>query len=186
LPSFFLALIAATLATLGGREAVRVARLSAALGGGGALLVAGWLACTIACVLAARLGAGVAGELVPDAKAMLVAIALLLAALELLVLRPGRAPAEPTRSFGAVLLVLGAAQLTAAAGFLVFALAGSTGAPWLAAAGGALGSGAVFTAAWSMGADWEARMPLGLLRYGVGGLLLAAALATGLTARGLL
>jgi hypothetical protein len=29
-------------------------------------------------------------------------------------------------------------------------------------------------------------MPLGLLRYGVGGLLLAAALATGLTARGLL
>ena len=41
MPSFFLALIAAALATLGGREAVRVARLSAALGGGGTLLVAG-------------------------------------------------------------------------------------------------------------------------------------------------
>jgi len=47
----------------------------------------------------------------------------------------GRAPAEPTRSFGAILIVLGAAQLTAAAGFLVFALAGATGAPWLATAG---------------------------------------------------
>jgi len=186
LPSFFLALVAAALATLGGREAVRVARLSAALGGGRALLVAGWIACAIACMLAARLGAGIAGELVPDAKAMLVAIALLLAALELLVLRPGRAPAEPTRSFGAVLLVLGAAQLTAAAGFLVFALASATGAPWLAALGGALGSGAVFTTAWSLGAEWEARMPLGLLRYGVAGLLLAAAVATGLSARGLL
>ena len=185
MPSFFLALVAAALASLGGREAVRVARLSAALGGGGALLVAGWLACAFACMLAARLGAGIAGELAPEAKAMLVAIALLLAGLELLVLRPGRAPAEPTRSFGAVLLVLGAAQLTAAAGFLVFALAGATGAPWLAAAGGALGSGAAFTAAWSMGAEWEVRMPLGLLRYGVAGLLLAAALVTGLSARGL-
>ncbi len=186
MPSFFLALIAAALATLGGREAVRVARLSAALGAGGVLLVAGWLACAIACVLAARLGAAIAGELAPEVKTMLVAIALLTAALELLVLRPARAPAEPTRAFGAVLLVLGAAQLTAAAGFLVFALAAATGAPWLAATGGALGSGAVFTAAWSMGTEWEARMPLRLLRYGVAALLFAAALATGLTARGLL
>jgi len=106
LPSFFLALIAAAMATVGGREAVRVARLSAALGGGKMLLMAGWLACALACVLAARLGAGIAAELAPAAKAMLVAIALLLAGLELLVLRPGRAPAEPTRSFGAALLVL--------------------------------------------------------------------------------
>lgn len=165
---------------------MRVARLSAGLGGSGALLVAGWLACAIACALAARLGAGVAGELVPDAKTMLVALALLLAGLELLILRPGRAPAEPTRSFGAVLLVLGAAQLTAATGFLVFALAAATGSPWLSAAGGLLGSGAVFTAAWSMRAQWEARMPLGLLRYGVAALLLTAAVVTGFSARGLL
>ena len=186
MPSFFLALIAAALATLGGREAVRVARLSAALGGGVALLVAGWLGCAAASVLAARLGAGIAGELAPEAKAMLVAIALLLAGLELLVFRPGRAPSEPTRSFGAVLMVLSVAQLTAAAGFLVFALAGATGAPWLAAAGGTLGSGAVWTAAWSLGSEWEARMPIGWLRYGVAAALLAAAVATGLSARGLL
>jgi hypothetical protein len=165
---------------------VRIARLSAALGSGIALLVAGWLACAVACLLAARLGAAVAAELAPEAKTMLVAIALLLAAGELFVLRPGPAPAEPTRSFGAVLLVLGAAQLTAAAGFLVFALAGATGSPWLAAAGGALGSGATFTAAWSMAGEWESRMPLRTLRYGVAALLLVAALVTGLAARGVL
>lgn len=171
---------------MGGREAVRVARLSAALGAGTGLLVAGWLACIAASALAARLGAGIAAGLAPEAKAMLVAMALLLAALELAILRPGRAPAEPTRSFGAIALVLSAAQLTAAAGFLVFALAGATGAPSLAATGGALGSGVVLTAAWSAGARWEDRMPLELLRYGVAGLLFLAALFTGLSARGLI
>lgn len=186
MPSFFLALLAAAAATAGGREAVRVARLAGALGSGVGLLVACWLACVVACALAARLGAAIASELAPAAKPMLVAIALLLAALELAVLRPGRAPAEPTRSFGAIALVLGAAQLTAAAGFLVFALAGALAAPWLAAAGGALGSGAVLTAAWSAGAEWEARMPLAFLRHGVAALLLVAAVITGLSARGLL
>ena len=185
MPPFFLALIAAAAATLGGREAVRVARLSGALGAGTSLLTACWLGCIVACALSAWLGAGIAAQLGPEAKAMLVAIALLLAGLELAVLRPGRAPAEPTRSFGAVMLVLGAAQLTAAAGFLVFALAGATGAPWLAAAGGAIGSGAVLTGAWSLGPEWEARLPLGALRYAIAALLIIAALVTGLAARGI-
>jgi Ca2+/H+ antiporter, TMEM165/GDT1 family len=186
LPSFFLALLTAAAATLGGREAVRVARLSAAMGAGTGLLLACWLACLIACALAAWLGAGIAAQLAPEGKAMLVALALLLAGLELAIMRPARAPAEPTRSLGAVALVLGAAQLTAASGFLVFALAGATGAPWLAAAGGALGSGAVLTAAWSAGSEWEARVPLAPLRYGVAALLLIAAIVVGLSARGLL
>lgn len=185
MPSFFLALLAAAAATLGGREAVRVARLSGSLGAGAGLLVACWLSCSLACALSAWLGAGIAARLAPEAKGMLVAIALLLAGIELLVLRPGRAPAEPTRSFGAILIVLGAAQLTAAAGFLVFALAGATGAPWLAAAGGAMGSGAVLTGASLMGAEWEARLPLGAVRYAVAALLILAALVTGLDARGI-
>lgn len=186
MPSFFLALLAAAAATAGGNEAARVGRLAAALGSAIGLLVACWLACAAACALAAWLGAGIAAELVPAGKAMLVAIALLLAALELLVLQPGRPPAEPTRSFGAIVLVLCAAQLTAAAGFLVFALAAALAAPWLAAAGGTLGSGAVLTVAWSAGAEWEARAPLAALRYGVAALLFVAALITGLSARGLL
>jgi hypothetical protein len=186
LPSFFLAMIAAALATLGGREAVRVARLSAALGAGTGLLAACWLGCLVACGLSAWLGSEIAGQLGAEAKSMLVAIALLVAGIELAVLRPGPAPAEPTRSFGAILLVLGAAQLTAAAGFLVFALAAATALPSLAAAGGAIGSGAVLSAAWGLGGEWEARLPLSVLRYAVAGALVLAALVTGLSARGIL
>ena len=182
---FFFALVAAALTTLAGREAVRVARLSASLGRAPALLVAASLACLVASLVAARLGAAAAAGLAPEARTVLVGIALVLAAAEVLVLRPGHAPAEPTRSFGAVLLVLVAEQLTAAAAVLVFALAGASGAPWLAAAGGGAGSGAVLAAAWSMGARWEARMPLGPLRYAVAGLLLAAAVVMGLPARAL-
>lgn len=165
---------------------MRVARLSARLGPALGLLVASWIACIVACALAAWLGAGLAAQLFPEAQAMLVAIVLLLAGLELALLGPGRAPREPTRSFGAILLVLGMAQITGAAGFLVFALAASTGTPALAAAGGALGSAAVLTAAWSIGPGWEARLPLKPLRYTIAGLLIVAALVTGLDARGIL
>lgn len=186
MPSFFLALLVAAAATLGGREAVRVARLSAGLGQALGLLVACWIACGAACVLAAWLGASVAAQLAPEAQAMLVAIVLLLAGLELAVLSPGKIPREPTRSFGAILLVLSVAQATGAASFLVFALAASTGVPLLAAAGGALGSGAVLTAAWSAGAGWEARLPIKPLRFAIAGVLIAAALVTGLDARGIL
>jgi hypothetical protein len=184
--SFFLALIGAVLTTIAGREAERVARLSAAFGGSSALLVAGWSGCAMASLIAARLGAALAGGLAPVAGTLVVGLALLVAAVALLVLRPGRSPAEPTRSIGAVLLVLGTGLLTGAPGLLIFAVAAHEGAPWLAAAGGALGSGAALTAAWSMGVAWQERMPFGLLRSSVAALLLAAALAIGLSARGLL
>jgi len=184
LPTFFLALAAVALATLGAREAVRVARLSAALGASAVLLLAGWLACLFASIVAARLGAAIAGDLTAGAGTAIVAILLLAAAVELLVLRPGPAPAEPTRSFGAVLLVLGATQLTAPAGLLVCALAAATGATWSTAAAGALGSGAVFTAAWSMAGAWDARMPRSLTRPGAAAALLVAALAAAWSAWG--
>ena len=185
MPSFFLALLTAAAVTLAGRETVQVARLAAALGSGPGLLVAIWLACFVSCAFAAWLGARVAAQLFPEGKSMLVAIALLLAGLELALLRPGAAPAEPTRSTGAVTLVLCGAQLTAAAGFLVFALAARTGGPALAAAGGAVGSGGALSAAWALGSQWEARLPLHALRYGVAAALVVAALVTGLGARGI-
>ena len=186
MPTFLLALAAVTLATLGGREAVRVARLSAALGASVALILTGWLACLFASVLAAWLGAAVAAALTAGVRNGIVAAVLLAAAAELVLLRPGPSPAEPTRSFGAVLLVLGATLLTAPAGLLVFAFASATGQSWSMAAAGALGSAAVFAAAWTMAGDWEARMPLSLLRPGVAAFLLVAALATAWSAwRGL-
>jgi hypothetical protein len=99
-------------------------------------------------------------------------------------LRP--APAEPTRSLGAIALVLLAEQVADAARFFVLALAVATGAPPLAAAGGALGSGAVLTAAWMLGRDWEARLPLKAIRLGVSGLFMLAAIAVALSARGII
>ena len=186
MPTFFLGLLAAAAVTLAGREAVRVARLSAALGAGTGLLVAVWLAGIGSCAITAWLGALVAVQVVPDAKSMLVAIALLIAGLALALLRPGPPPAEPTRSTGAITLVLCGAQFASAAGFLLFALSAGTGEPALAATGGAAGSGATLSAAWALGSDWEVRLPLRWLRFGVAGVLMLAALVTGLGARGIL
>lgn len=186
MPSFFLALVLSALATLGGREAVRVARLSARLGPAAGLVTACWLAAIVGMALAAWLGVGVARYLHPDARTMLLALALLMAGVELVLLRPGRKPLEPTRSFGAILLVLAAGQLTGSGGFLVFALAGKSGVPALAAVGGALGAGGVLTAAWAAGEDWEDTLPLALIRYAVAGALVIAAIVAGLSARGLI
>jgi hypothetical protein len=182
---FFLVLLAAAAVTLAGRVSVQVARLSAALGAGTALLVAIWLACAVACALAAWLGAGMAAQLLPEANSMLAAVALLLAGLELALLRPGVAPVEPTRSLSAISLVLSGSQLTAAASFLVFAVAAKTGEPRLAAAGGAIGSGAAFSAAWALGSEWEARRPLRWMRHGIAAAMMLTALVTGLGARGI-
>lgn len=186
MPSFFLALVLSALATLGGREAVRVARLAAGLGQAAGLITACWLAAISGMALAAWLGVGVARNLHPDAKAMLLALALVLAAIELVMIGPGRKPLEPTRSFGAILLVLSAGQLTGSGGFLVFALAGKASIPALAAAGGALGAGAVLTAAWAAGEDWEAKLPLTLIRFVMAAGFVLAAIVTGLSARGLI
>jgi hypothetical protein len=186
MPAFFFALIAAALATLAGRESVRVARLSNGLRQTAGLLLALWLAALASSAFAGWLGATLALQLTPAANGMLVAFALLLGAVELAVQRPGAAPREPTRSTPAILLVLLASQLTDAARLLILTVAASRGAPWLAAAGGALGSGGVLTAAWALGGAWEARLPLVALRWGAVGLMLLAAALVALTARGVL
>lgn len=183
MPSLFLALLALALVTLAGREAVRVARLAQALRHSAVLLLACWLAVATGLGLAAWLGAGIAARLHPDAKTMLVAFALGLAGLELLWQRAPRQPDEPTRSFGAIVLVLAAGQLTGSGGLLAMALAGSAGLPVLAGVGGVAGAGAVLTAAWAMADEWE-RLPQRALRLGVAALLLLAALVAGVSARG--
>jgi putative Ca2+/H+ antiporter (TMEM165/GDT1 family) len=185
-PAFFLALLAAALVTLAGREPVRVARLAQRLGARTGLLLALWAATLASSALAGYVGAALARELAAPAKTMLLAFALLLGAAELILLRAGPAPREPTWSTPAILLVLLAAQLTDAARLLVLALAASTGGPWLAALGGAIGSGAVLTAAWAMGSAWDTRLPLAAARWVVAGLMLLAAALTALTSRGLL
>ena len=186
MPALFLALLTSALAVCGGRPARLTARMAEALGGSAGLLIACWLGAIATSALAAWAGALLAPQMAPAGKAMFVAFALALAALELLFVRERAAPAEPTRSLGAIALVLFAGQLTDAARFFVLALAVATGAPILAAAGGALGSGAVLTTAWALGGAWHAQLPLRALRLGVGALFGLAAIVVALAARGVI
>lgn len=186
MPAFFLTMMACLAVTLAGREQVRAARLSAGLGKGAVLLVIVWICAIATSALAAWGGTLLAPMLAAEAKQMFVAIALLLSALELAFLRAGRAPKEPTRSAGAITIVMFAAQLTDAARFLVVALTLQTGEPELAAAGGALGSGLALTAAVLAGAEWEARVPQRLLSYIFATVLAVIAIIMGLSARGII
>jgi len=184
MPALFLALLTSVMAMTGGRSALLTARLSGALGGSVALLAACWLTAIASSALAAWAGSLLAPTMPPAGKTMFAAAALALASIELLFARVRAAPAEPTRSLGAIVLVLAAGQATDAARFLVLAIAVATGVPLLAAAGGALGSGAVLTAAWALGAEWETRLPLRAIRLGGAGLFAFAAIVIALVARG--
>lgn len=175
---FFLAFLSAAVAGLGGRQTVRVARLSAGLGGSGLVLLAALAACGFACIAAAWLGAQLAMNFGPQGRAAFVAAALLSAALDLAFGRAGRVPAEPTRSFGAILLVLAVAQLPSAASLATLAVSTGAGEPWIAGCGGLLGTGGVIMLAWRLGSMFEARLPLAKARW-------AAAGAFGFTAIGI-
>jgi hypothetical protein len=140
------ALIAAFCATMGARDQVLVSDL-AAKGHGAALPVGvatGWAAAALA-----GYGAGyVLPALVPDAREILGAVAAIFSGVELLLLRPGRAPREPTHSVGAASLVLLAHQITDAARFLAFGI----GAAYAAAIPAAMGCAAGGTMALGLGA----------------------------------
>ena len=117
---------------------------------------------------------------------MFVAIALLLAAGECAWPNRERAPREPTRSLGAMAIVLFARQLTDASRFLVAAFA-VVFATWpLAALGGAIGGGAAVVLAWTLGGQLESRLPLRGLRIALAVVLFVLAMLTGLSARGII
>jgi hypothetical protein len=186
MPALFLALLTSALAMLAARPTLLTARLSGAHGGGAGLLAACWGTAIATSALAAWGGAWLRPQMAPAAKIMFVALALAVSGLELLFLRTRAKPSEPTQSLGAAFLVLLAEQATDAARFFVLALAVATAGPVFAAAGGAIGSGAVLTAAWAMGGAWERRLPLRGIRFGVGGAFLLAAVVVGLSARGVI
>ncbi len=149
----FFAFLAAAFAGIGARDQVLIAALTARNGRRWAVLpmalCVAWLS-TFAAVWAAGL---VAGQLNNRAGLLLAALALTLAALELAILAPRKAPEEPTRSLGAATLVLAATQITDATRFLIFAIAIAAEAPRQALLGGALGSMVVVAAGWLGGED---------------------------------
>lgn len=186
MPSFFFALVATLLAATGGRDQRMAANLSARLGASTGLLVTLWLTCAASAAFAAAVGAGMAQLFPPAGKQMFVAFALLLGAAELAWPFLWKEPEEPTRSLPAIALVVASRQLLDAARFIVVALSAATGAPVLAAIGGAIGGGAAVTLGWALGDAMTRNLPLRGIRLGIAGLLLGAAIWVGLSARGIL
>lgn len=184
--AFILALIGAVVAGFGARDQLLVAALRDRLGQTMPLLAAGLATAAGAACVAAWAGTLVGSTLSKDAATMFVAIAMLVAAVECALPVRQPAPAEPTRSLGAIAIVLFARQLTDAARFLVLAVAATYAAPEMAALGGALGGAALVALGWSMGAAGLERVPLRTIRHFVAIFLFLVAISTGLSARGII
>ena len=158
---------------LAGREAVRVARFSAAGASAPALLVLITLVAIGACALAAWLAGEFAPLFTPRQQSWFVAAALVFAGLEVIFLDAPPAPKEPTRSLGALGIVLFAGVLADASGLVILSLAVATAEPVLVAIGAALAVIIVTGFAALAGEDWH-KLPRVPLRFAVGGVLLAA------------
>jgi len=185
MPTLLFGLIAAALASMGGRDQRLVAAFAERLGPAIGLLLTGWLVTIVTAAIAAWVGSAMAGLLPPAAKQMLAAIALALAGAEMLWPRPDREPHEPTRSLGAFAIVLTARQIGDGPRFLIFAIAAAGNSPVLAAAGGAVGSAAALSLGWCVGVGLARRLPLKALRLVIAALLLLAGAVIAILARGL-
>ena len=177
---FLFALLATVIAGVGARDQLLVAQMGVRPAGGPQAARPSVMLLALAAAIGSAAAAGWAGAtlaplLAPHARELLVAPALGLAALELLFVRPGRLPEEPTASLGAFAIVLLAHQVTDAARLLAFVLTASSSVPEIAAAGSMLGCAVTVAAGWLTGPSLMA-WPLVGVRRGLGVLLGAAAI----------
>ena len=183
--AFLFSLVAVFLTSLGSRDQILIARLSGALGRNYALLVLGWLIAVATAIVMTAAGAHIGAMLPGPAKTMLAAFALIMASAELAWPNRVRKPAEPTRSLGAIGIVLLARQIGDASRFLIFAFAAGAGLSWFAGAGGAIGGMAAVFLGWALRSDLEAALPLGTIRIVLAAVVGMAAAVIALSARGL-
>lgn len=184
--AFFLSFVLAALAGTGGRDQVLVARMREHFGPRKALTAIALACAVLTSAIAAWAGDRIGIALSDSSETMLVAFALVLAALELAWPRPMQAEREPTRSLGAVALILLARQLSDAPRLLVFALAAATGSAEMVAAGGALGTGAGLAIASNIDAPILSGRSVRTARRVLAAIGLAAGVVTALSARGLI
>lgn len=184
--SLLFALVGCFLASFDARDQMLVARLSAALGRSKPLLAVAVASAAATGFLAARAGAWLSGMMSESAASMFVALALFFAGAELAWPHRFVRFDEPTRSLGAIALVMFARQITDGSRFLVCAVAAATALPGLAGVGGALGGAAAVTVAWAMGGNLERGLPLRRIRLGLAAILIVLAIVIGLSARGLI
>ena len=184
--AFLFAMVASFLAATGARDQLLVATLRARLGPSPALLAIGVLGAIATAAIAAWFGSVLSAQLSADAATMFVAVALALTAFECAWPNRPRRIAEPTRSLGAIAIVLFLRQLTDASRFLIAAFAAAFASPELAGIGGAIGGSAAVVTGWVMGAQLETRLPLRMIRLALAAILGLLAMLLGLSARGLI
>jgi hypothetical protein len=189
--SFLFSLILVALIALGGRDQILVGQISDALAEYSARAIRRPLPLLALALASSACSAGVVtyagftlGSMMPPRAAwMLVAFAFAIAALELFwPIRP-KPLNEPTRSLGAIGLVLVWRQLGDAARFAIFAFAIEATIPFTAFLGGALGGGVAVATGWGLGAHALLRWPLRAIRLALGAALILAAILIGLNAR---
>lgn len=180
---FLLALVLVFALALGGRDQWLVAQWADALGQTAPLLLTGIVTAAVSAAAMAWIGAEFAALLPRKAAQMLVALALGVAAFELAWPVQQVSPQEPTRSLGAIAIVLLARQISDAARFAVLALAAWASLSAGAALGGALGGAAAAALGWAVGSAGLAHWPLRRVRVGLAACLIVAAILIGLNAR---
>ncbi|MGB3739402.1 MAG: hypothetical protein WA948_08625 [Pontixanthobacter sp.] len=181
---FLFAFVTVCLFSCGGREPLLIARLSATMRGPVLPMWAMAIGCVSAGIMA--WGGNQIAQLLPSAgKTMLVAFALLLAAAALAWPDRTGPPKEPTRSLGAIGIVVFWWQMIGASRFAIFAFAAWSANPWPAGAGGALGGAAAIITAWAAGQDLIERWPLRAIRAVLAIAAVSTAAIVALFARGL-
>lgn len=174
----FLALLAAFLAGFGGRDQHLVAALRAKLGSSIPLVVTA-LVCSALITAAMALAGARIGTIIPaPAKIVLVGLAVVLAACKLFWPVRQTPLREPTRSLGALSLVLLFRQIGDGPRLLVFAIAAVSLAPIPVGIGGAIGGCGALLIGYVMGAGLCERLPLRMIRVGVGFIVLAVSVIT--------
>ncbi|MEZ5680470.1 MAG: hypothetical protein R3E14_04150 [Erythrobacter sp.] len=184
--AFLFALLAAFAAGFGARDQQLVAALRDRLGQSVGLLAIALASAVATAFAAAWFGTVLGSSMSRDASTMFIAIALLISAAECAWPVRRSEPIEPTRSLGAIAIVLFARQLTDAARFLVLAVAAAYAAPEMAALGGAVGGSFAVALGWMMGDRELARLPVTTIRRSLAAFLFVVAIVTGLSARGLI
>ncbi len=174
--SLLFALVIVFLASFGARDQLLVARISGALGQSGALLGVAVFASAVTAGGMAIAGASISAILPAPQQDLLVAIGLAMAAIELIWPVRLRVQREPTRSYGAIALVMMVRQICDAARLGAFALAAATISAPPVGLGGALGGAGALYLGWSMGDRLELRLPLRAIRLTMGALAILAAI----------
>ena len=160
---FALTLMVSFLATFGGKDQRLVADLVLKLGRSPGFVLVSALTSGLTGVGMACLGAALSGQLLGAERAYLIAAALAASAVWLFLPHANKMPKEPTRSLGAIAIVLILRQIVDAPRLAIFAGGAAIASAYPAAWGGAIGA----TAALWLAIGWPGPMaPPNAWRYG--------------------